>query len=78
MSLENNKNSGERLLTIREIHQKTVTHPAYVKAVIKQQLGLKTDTSYYDRVLGRKKLNEGEKLIIANAYGVNVNEVNWQ
>ena len=64
--------------TIREIHELKVNELANIKNTIKSRLGIKSDPTFYDMVLGRRVLNDGEKIIIAEAYGVSVDEIAWK
>lgn len=64
--------------TIREIHELKVNELANIKNTIKARLGIKSDPTFYDMVLGRRVLNDGEKIIIAEAYGVPVDEIAWK
>lgn len=63
--------------TIQEIHLQKVTEMQRIRTQIKDRLKIQSDNTFYDMVFGRKVLNDGEKIIIAEAYGVDVSEVKW-
>ncbi len=63
--------------TIKEVHQSKIAELKQIKNQIKSRLDIKGDPLYYDMVLGRRVLNDGERIIVAEAYGLDPNQVAW-
>jgi len=59
------------------LHDTIVSRSKEIRDQVKEALGLKTDTTFYAILKGQKTLTALEKGAIAEIYGLQMDEIDW-